>query len=49
MNTDNIPTVGEWYHSLPPWKQLLFLILCRVVGDSNAIGWCGYHRAKRST
>lgn len=47
-NNDTIPTVGEWYHSLPGWKRLLFNVLSRIVGDMNAIEWCGYHHAKRS-
>ena len=47
MNTDDIPTIGEWLRSLPRWKQLLFYVLSSIVGDINAIEWCGYHRDKR--
>lgn len=30
MHTDDIPTIGEWYHRLPKWKQF-FLGLRKIM------------------
>lgn len=44
---NNIPTEAQWQHQLPPWKKLVFKVLCRVIGDINALEVCGYHRYLR--
>jgi len=54
MNNDPIPTIGEWYHSLPNWKQLIFNLLCLTpMTEKLALFyWYGYskkHWKKRET
>jgi len=48
MENDNIPTVGEWYDTLSPRKQILFNISCRVIGDYGALFVFGYRRVQRA-
>lgn len=42
MQIDDPPTVGEWYKGLPRWRQVLFDVLTRLIGDISAMEWCGY-------
>jgi hypothetical protein len=41
---NNIPTVGKWYDQLSSLRKIIFNILCRIIGDLNAIEVCGYRK-----
>lgn len=44
---DKIPTVGEWYRNHSKLFRIFFNILCRIIGDDNAIELFGYRRCIR--
>ena len=46
MKNDHIPTIGEWYHRLPKWKQVIFNILCLTpITERLALYfWYGYDK-----
>lgn len=52
MSSDDIPTVGEWYHHLSRWQKFTADLLMRIPFGTWALLniWYGYsktHRGRR--
>ncbi len=47
---NDIPTIGEWYHSIPTWKRWIFNAVDFVTRGHGTIliaDVLGYHRSMR--